>query len=66
MPQADLVIRGRRVLLPGGLAPASIHVSSGRITAVTAFEKIPTGAEIVEAGEIHGAPRRGETILSRS
>src|ERR1700704_2829692 len=51
MPQADLVIRGRRVLLPGGLAPASIHVSSGRVTAVTAFEEIPTGAEIVEAGE---------------
>jgi allantoinase len=51
MPQADLVIRGRRVLLPGALVPASIHVSAGKITSVAAFEEIPAGAELVVAGE---------------
>lgn len=51
MPQSDLVIRGRRVVLPGALRPASIHLSAGRISAVTAFEEIPSGTEIVEAGE---------------
>src|ERR1700686_4135595 len=49
MPQSNLVIRGRRVLLPGALVPASIHLSAGRISAVTAFEEIPSDAEIVEA-----------------
>jgi allantoinase len=50
MPQADLVIRGRRVVLPGASVPASIHLSAGRISAITAFEEIPSGAAIVEAG----------------
>ena len=50
MPQSDLVIRGRRVVLPGALVPASIHLSAGRISAITAFEEIPSGAAIVEAG----------------
>jgi allantoinase len=51
MPQSHLVIRGRRVVLQNELVPASIHVSAGRITAITAFEEIPDGCEIVEAGE---------------
>src|SRR4030088_3422750 len=51
MPQSDLVIRGRRVVLPNALVPASVHVSAGRIRAVTPFEEIPSYCEIVEAGE---------------
>jgi allantoinase len=50
MLQSDLVIRGRRVVLPDKVVPASIHLSAGRIGAITAFEEIPSGAEIVEAG----------------
>jgi allantoinase len=50
MPQADLVIRGRRVVLPGALVPASVHLSAGRISAIAAFEEIPSGAKIIEAG----------------
>ena len=38
-------------MLQNELVPASIHVSAGRITAITAFEEIPDGCEIVEAGE---------------
>jgi allantoinase len=51
MPQTDLVIRGRRVVLENGLAPASIHVSGGRIVAIAAFEAVPAECQIVEAGE---------------
>ena len=51
MPQSDLVIRGRRVVLPNALVPASIHLSAGRISAITPFEEIPPDCEIVEAGE---------------
>src|SRR5882762_8980639 len=51
MPQSDLVIRGRRVVLPNALVPASVHVSAGRICAVTPFEEIPSDCELVEAGE---------------
>src|SRR3989475_7248764 len=51
MPQSDLVIRGRRVVLPNALVPASVHLSAGRISAITPFEEIPSDCEIVEAGE---------------
>jgi allantoinase len=51
MPQSNLVIRGRRVVLPGVLAPASIHLSAGRISAITPFEEIPTDCKVIEAGE---------------
>jgi len=51
MPQSDLVIRGRRVVLPGVLVPASIHISAGRISSIAPFEEVPTDCKIVEAGE---------------
>jgi len=51
MPQTDLVIRGRRVVYEGAVAPASIHISAGRISAIAPFDETPPGAEIVEAGE---------------
>jgi allantoinase len=50
MPQTDLVIRGRRVVLESGPAPASIHISAGRIGAITAFDAVPLDCEIIEAG----------------
>ena len=51
MRQSDLVIRGRRVVYQGAVAPASIHLSGGLISAITPFEEPYSGAEIVEAGE---------------
>jgi allantoinase len=51
MPLINLVIRGQRVVLPGSLAPASIHFSDGVIARVSSYEDIPTGCELVEAGE---------------
>jgi allantoinase len=51
MDQTRLVIRGRRVVLAGEVAPASIHVRDGRIAAVSAFEDVPADCHLVEAGK---------------
>ena len=51
MDRADLVIRGRRVVLPGTVAPASVYVRTGRIAAIAAFEDIASDCHLVEAGE---------------
>ncbi len=39
------------MVLEKGLAPASIHISAGRIRAISPFETVPADCEIVEAGE---------------
>src|SRR6201982_4108851 len=51
MRQSDLVIRGRRVVYQGAVAPASIHLSAGRISAITPFEETFAGGETIEAGD---------------
>src|ERR1700687_1788761 len=51
MSQPDLVIRGRRVVLPGEVTAASLHIRDGHIAKVAAFDEIPTNCEMVEAGK---------------
>jgi allantoinase len=51
MPSPEFVIRGRRVVTPDSTGPASIHVAGGRIASVGAFDEIPRGCEVVDAGE---------------
>ena len=52
MRQSDLVIRGRRVVYQGAVAPASVHIRAGRISAITPFEEeVPSSVEIVTAGD---------------
>ena len=46
----ERVFRGQRVALPGGIAPASVHVKHGRVTKVSAFDDAPAGAPVIEAG----------------
>ena len=46
----DLVIRGRRVLLPSGIAPAAVHVKDGRIQDITDHGTIGHAAKVVDAG----------------
>src|SRR5580704_17342321 len=48
----DLIVRGQRVVTPGGELPAAIHISNGVITAVSAFEDIPTGTAVYEARDL--------------
>jgi allantoinase len=46
----DLVLRGQRVVAGGVMRPAAVHVREGVITAVTEFDDVPPGAEVVDVG----------------
>ncbi|MFL6203281.1 MAG: allantoinase AllB [Thermoanaerobaculia bacterium] len=48
---ADLVVRGQRVVTPGGVAPASILIRDGKIAAVSAADDLPAGVPVIDAGE---------------
>ncbi len=52
----DLVIRGKRVITPGGVQPASVHVEGGRIARVGAWDDIPSGISPVDAGDLMVMP----------
>ena len=47
----DIVVRGRRVITPDGEGPASIHIRGGVIVAIAAFDDVPPGVTIHEAGD---------------
>lgn len=51
MSAPDFVIRGRRVVTPTEMAPASIHIRSGVISAVARFDEVPGGCPVFEAGD---------------
>jgi allantoinase len=51
MNTPEFVIRGRRVVMPEGCAPAAIHVRAGRIAAVAAFADVPEGCPLVEVDD---------------
>lgn len=61
MPDSDLVIRGRQVVISGTssegapnqcrLAPASVHIRDGRIVYLGSFDEVPTGCEVVTADD---------------
>jgi allantoinase len=46
-----LVVRGSRVITPAGERRASIHILQGLITNISAFDDIPGGSSVYEAGE---------------
>jgi allantoinase len=47
----DLVLRSRRVVTPEGVRAASVHVAGGRVARVAAWDAVPAGAELVDAGD---------------
>lgn len=47
----DLVVRGRRVVTPGGVVPASILIQDGRIVAVGEWGGLPAGVPAIDAGD---------------
>jgi allantoinase len=51
MERPDLVIRGSQVVTQNSIGPACVHISRGRISAITAPEEIPSDCAIIEAGE---------------
>jgi allantoinase len=46
-----LVVRGSRVILPRVEQPAAIYIEGGRIARIAAFDDIPPGVEVFEAGD---------------
>ena len=51
MPPPDLIIRGHRIVTPGSIGPASLHVRGGRIAAIESFDGLPPECPVVEAGD---------------
>jgi len=52
----ERIFRGRRVVLPSGTAPASIHVKNGRIVRVAEFADVPEGAPLEDFGDLVTMP----------
>ena len=52
MGPSDLIVRGRRVVTPAGMAPASIHIQGDRIAAVLEFDAVTPDTRVVEAGDL--------------
>src|SRR5688572_25374818 len=48
---SELVIRGRRVLLPGGLAAAAVTERAGRNVRMTERDVVGNAGRVVEAGD---------------
>ena len=47
----DLIVRGKRVIAPEGERSAAVHIRGGAIVAITAFDDIPYGIPVHEAGD---------------
>jgi allantoinase len=47
----DLVLRSTRVVLPGGVAPASLHLHDGRIETVEPHGSVPAGVPLEDVGD---------------
>lgn len=46
-----LVLRGRRVVTPEGVHAAAIHIEGDRIVRVAAWDELPSGAGVMDAGD---------------
>ncbi len=51
MPAPRLVIRARQVVLPGSVAPASIHIKGDVVAAIESYDSIPESCELIEADD---------------
>jgi allantoinase len=51
MSVSNLIIRGKRVVLPQGVAAKAIHVQNGQIREITSYDAPTNNLEVVEAGE---------------
>src|SRR6185503_12346995 len=51
MPVPDLIIRGRRVVLPDTIAPRSIHIREERIVLVGDYTDVVAGCEVIDVDD---------------
>jgi allantoinase len=54
--QNQLIIRGRRIVLPDGERPASIHVTDGRIARVAGYDDVSGATDVIDAGALVVSP----------
>lgn len=52
MVAPDLIIRGKRVVLPEAIAPRSVHIREERIVFVGDYDDIVENCEVIDAGEL--------------
>lgn len=52
MASPELIIRGQQVVLPDGIAAASIHIKDGKILDVGRYDVVPPGGNVLEAGDL--------------
>jgi allantoinase len=52
LPPPDLILRGRRVVTSQGELAAAIHIRGGVIQSISAFDAVPPGAPLHEAGNL--------------
>jgi allantoinase len=50
MSAANLVIRGKQVVLPDAIVPASIHIVDGVIASISSYDTAPADTELIDAG----------------
>ena len=46
-----VLVRSRRVVFPGRVDAASLEIRDGRIAAIGPFDRVPEGAQVVDAGD---------------
>jgi allantoinase len=51
MPFINLVVRGQQVVLPESFGPAAVHIAGDTIAAITDYETVPSGCELVQADD---------------
>ncbi|HEY0431156.1 MAG TPA: allantoinase AllB [Pyrinomonadaceae bacterium] len=51
MPEPNLVIRSRKVVLPDSVAAASLHITGETITNIAPYEAVPSNCELVETDD---------------
>lgn len=51
MSEADLIVRGTRVVMDDHIGPSSIHILDGRIVSVADFDQVGEGVKVVSAAE---------------
>lgn len=56
MSEPLLVVRSRRVVTGGAIAPAAVHVRGGRIERVAAWDDVPAGATVDDVGDLAVLP----------
>src|SRR5688500_582603 len=43
----NLVIRGKQVVLPASISPASVHISGNTITSIASYDEVPADCELI-------------------